>query len=93
MAKGKSKTSTRFPQDPLAVTQADTDSIERLPLDSQGIGKNRTKEFVVTLSGSEIYFLLKLLEELAVSTDSYLKVRDAVFFAEGIRKEVKERGF
>jgi hypothetical protein len=61
--------------------------------DLQGIKQNRTKKFTLTLSGAEIYFLLKLLEELAVSTDSYLKVRDAVFFAEGIRKGVKEQGF
>jgi len=95
MAAKSSKPRGDFLQDlsPLTVAQPDADSIERLPLDSQGIGKNRLKEFTVTLSGSEVYFLLKLLEELAVSTDSYLKVRDAVFFAEGIRKQAKERGF
>jgi hypothetical protein len=95
MAAKSSKPRGDFPQalSPLTVAQADADSIERLPLDSQGIGKNRLKEFTVTLSGSEVYFILKLLEELAISTDAYTKVRDCVFFAERIRKGVKEQGF
>jgi len=95
MAAKSSKPRGDFPQalSPLTVAQADAASIERLDLDSHGIKQNREKQFVVTLTGEEIYYLLRLLEELAVSTDSYLKVRDAVFFAEGIRKGVKQQGF
>lgn len=79
--------------EPTAILPIDADSIERLELDSQGIKQNRDKVFSVALGGPEIYFLLQLLEELAAPNGGYAKVRDSVFFAERIRKRVKEQGF
>lgn len=49
--------------------------------------------FTVTMSGKELYGLLSLLEHLAVSEESYLRVRECVLYSERIRQQVTEQGW
>jgi hypothetical protein len=64
---------------------------------TQGIRRNRKKEFNLSLTGEEIYQTLKILEGLAVKTaaqgDRYMDVRECVLAAECIRNEARRQGF
>lgn len=62
-------------------------------LRSQGIKVNRARLFHVDFSGEQVYQLLAVLEQRAVAEQNYLDCRQAVAFAEGIRKQVHKQGF
>ncbi len=62
-------------------------------LASNGGKENRNKHFRITLSGTEIYELLQLLEQSAVDAPDYMNLRAFVLAAEVIRNQVREQGF
>lgn len=62
-------------------------------LETNGIRANNKRTFQVRLTGEEVYALLKVMEERAVECGNYLDVRQAVYFAERIREQVREQGF
>jgi len=66
---------------------------------TQGIRRNRKKEFNLSLTGEQIYQTLKILEGLAVKMaaqgkgNPYMDVRECVLAAECIRNEARRQGF
>lgn len=54
---------------------------------------NGDRAYQITLTGREVYHLLGLLEKLAVESDVYLVVKDAVGLAEVIRAQAEKQGF
>lgn len=60
---------------------------------TKGIRRNRALLFRFELTGREIYDLLALLEDRAVAETSYLRVRQAVYFAERVREQARREGF
>jgi hypothetical protein len=60
---------------------------------SGGTQKKDFRNFTLTLSPHDLYWLLKFLETRAIASDNYLEVRQAVLFSEMIREQAKEQGF
>jgi hypothetical protein len=54
---------------------------------------NPDQSFTIEFSGRQVYELLELLEKRALEETSYLRVRQAVAFAEAIRQKVQGQGF
>ncbi len=68
-------------------------STEIQSLETKGMRANGKRAFEVRFTGEEVYALLRVMEERAVACGNYLDVRQAVYFAERIREQVKEQGF
>ena len=61
--------------------------------ETAGIKANRSKDFSLTFTGTEIYALLQLLETLAQRGGAYPEVSRFVLGAEMIRDRAKAQGF
>jgi len=62
-------------------------------LQTAGIQANRNKDFNLTFTGTEIYALLELLEDVAQKGGAYHEVSRYVLGAEFLRSRAKEQGF
>jgi len=60
---------------------------------TRGKRANNAQLFKVAFSGAEIYALVHFLEEEALHSEDYLKVRKCVLMAEKLRERAKEQGF
>ena len=58
-----------------------------------GIRANRKRGFQIALTGEQLYWLLAGLERVALRSENYPEVRNAVLFAERIRAQAKAQGF
>jgi len=56
----------------------------------ESVGSEGAAIYQLELSGKEIFQLQRLLEELAVESGNYFRVRVAVLLSEAVRKAVKE---
>ena len=61
--------------------------------ETNGIKANRNKEFSLTFSGTEIYALLELLQDIAERGGPYAQMSRYVLAAETIRERAKAQGF
>lgn len=68
-------------------------TIDNAGLVTKGIKANRNREFNITLSGKEAYFLLETLRDLAIADTHYEKVRAVVIWESKIRAQLEEQGF
>ena len=60
---------------------------------TNGVRQNAEKTFHLPYTGTEIYDLLRLLENHAVKCDHYLQARAFVLAAEILRQRAREQGF
>jgi len=60
---------------------------------SKGIKENRDKVFSISLAGSDLYQLLKLLVESAQSSSDFEKISKFVLFEDEMRRQLRSQGF
>lgn len=58
-----------------------------------GAAKKDFKNYAISFSHHDLYYLLKFIEERAIRADSYAEVRQAVLFSEMIRRQARDQGF
>ncbi len=83
----------------LPATETDEDKEQSGPdpalhnLATNGIARNRKRQFHIDLPGSKFNTLITLLDAIALDTKSILILRDCVHLGDEIMDQLREQGF